>query len=692
MLKSWQSKIGKREGAKTAFSFKSIRMKMILIFSSVFTIILIGLAVFLYFQQSEKIKEDVQKKSESIVKQIDFGINMFLEKYDSNIDILSNQALIADYLKGSASKEDEKSFDSKLLQTRVSNEFASFIRNNPAVTNIYVTGMNKKILIEPHANLPSDFNPLEAPWFKGASSNLEEPFWSEPYEDKSSGEFIVTLSKVVTEQNSSKVLGVIAFDIKIDQLNELVKSVNVDYNGYAFLFDQNAVAMVHPTEKGKNLMNLEFIKNMYDSSEESGILDYLFDKQERVLFYDTIEETNWKVGTVYINKNMLAEATDLRNTLLVITIIIILLISLITTLVARNITKPLIELNKQVSKVAHGDLTVSVQSTSDDEVGQLTKNFNSMVVSMREIIHSVQNSVTRVKESTENLSAISEETTASSEEIVRAMDEVANGATQAASDAEVGNQRTIDLSTQIEEVDEASNQLISLSNDASMTSENGLKQMINLKEKATRSNEVLHSVESVIENLTKKINEIDTVIHSINEISDQTNLLALNASIEAARAGEHGKGFAVVAEEVRKLAEQSARATNQVRHTIKDIQNESDHAKNEMKTTRAIADEQNIVVIETEKAFNSISLMIDNMVSSIQGISQKVEFMTSHKDDVVGAIQSISAAAQQSAAASEEVSASTEQQLTALNSINESASILNEASTNLADISNKFKV
>ncbi|WP_098438906.1 methyl-accepting chemotaxis protein [Bacillus sp. es.034] len=189
-----------------------------------------------------------------------------------------------------------------------------------------------------------------------------------------------------------------------------------------------------------------------------------------------------------------------------------------------------------------------------------------------------------------------------------------------------------------------------------------------------------------------KINEIDTVIHSINAISDQTNLLVLNASIDTARAGEHGKGFAVVAEEVRKLAEQSARATDQVRMTIQDIQSQSNQATIEMNTTRKNADEQTPVVKKTEDAFHSISSMIDNMVSPIQGISQKVKFLTSHKDDVVGVIQSISAPAKQSTASSEEVSASTEQQLMALNSIAHSAASLNKASISLAEVSSKFKV
>jgi methyl-accepting chemotaxis protein len=111
-----------------------------------------------------------------------------------------------------------------------------------------------------------------------------------------------------------------------------------------------------------------------------------------------------------------------------------------------------------------------------------------------------------------------------------------------------------------------------------------------------------------------------------------------------------------------------------------------------MNTTRKNADEQTPIVKKTEDAFHSISSMIDNMVSPIQGISQKVKFLTSHKDDVVGAIQSISAPAKQSTASSEEVSASTEQQLMVLNSIAHSAASLNEASISLAEVSSKFKV
>src|SRR5690606_28450645 len=111
----------------------------------------------------------------------------------------------------------------------------------------------------------------------------------------------------------------------------------------------------------------------------------------------------------------------------------------------------------------------------------------------------------------------------------------------------------------------------------------------------------MRSMADVIDTLEEKVKEIGGVMETITDISSQTNLLALNASIEAARAGEHGKGFAVVAEEVRKLAEMSARATEEVKETVLQLQEESRLVTSQMDETIATFRDQESVVQETEK-------------------------------------------------------------------------------------------
>ncbi|XQY92938.1 methyl-accepting chemotaxis protein [Metabacillus sp. HB246100] len=645
----------------------------------------------IYIGQKSDIEEEVESESKDLVENIEFGINLFMEKYNSNLYMLSDELLVKEYLNSLIETKDTDEDTTEILQLKLKQEFDKYIKNNPNVTNVYITSINKTILIEPKVELPEDFNPLESPWYKGAESMNDKVFWSEPYEDKASGEFIVTISKLVKDTSSSNTLGVVAIDLKIDKLEELISSISVDYDGYAFLFDGIGTAMVHPTERGNDLMKLDFIKEMY-SKEESGSLDYVYNNEERILFFETIDQTDWKIGTVYIKENLLTKAIELRNLLFIVALLSIVLISIVIFFVARGITQPLVSLNKQVSKVAEGDLTIEISSSNKDEIGQLTNNFNKMVLNMKTVIEHVKHSIANVSDSAENLSAISEQTTASSEEIARAMDEIAKGAVQAASGTEVGSQRTLDLSEQIEEINEKLNQLIMLSNYTTNTSAEGIKQLGNLKDKSNESNRYIYSVEASIQNLTVKIQNIESVIYSINQIADQTNLLALNASIEAARAGEHGKGFAVVAEEVRKLAEQSSKATDEVKNTILDIQEESQRVVKEMVITRELADNQEKVVDDTEKAFNVISSKISEMVDSISNITNKVKVVSNQKDDVVGVIQTISASSQETAASCEEISASSEQQLEALSSIAKSAVNLNESSKTLFELSKKFKV
>lgn len=150
-------------------------------------------------------------------------------------------------------------------------------------------------------------------------------------------------------------------------------------------------------------------------------------------------------------------------------------------------------------------------------------------------------------------------------------------------------------------------------------------------------------------------------------------MLALNASIEAARAGEHGKGFAVVAEEVRKLAEQSAEATEDVKGTILTIQEESKKAVEQMLNTRANFASQLEAVEATKKVFQKLSAYVNEMDASIQPIHQEIQRTAVVKDHVLETMGSVAAASEQSAAASEEISASADEQLCAIRAVTDSS-------------------
>ena len=452
------------------------------------------------------------------------------------------------------------------------------------------------------------------------------------------------------------------------------------------------MALVHPTESGENLKEkYSFIEGMYNGDSQ-GTIDYNDNNDDRVLYYDTIEGTSWKVGAVYLYDDLLADARDTRNFILIIAAIVTAISLIFVYTISKSITKPIQLLTEQVNRVADGDLTVKVSSTSKDEVGQLTSHFNTMVERIRYLVDSVQRSSNSVNDSVENLSAVAEETIASSEEVSRAIAEVASGATQQASDAETTHQRVTDLSKQIENIYRQASKMQAISNEAKTANDEGVSRIQVLRSKTTESNDILQTVEAAILNLGAKIAEIDQVMNSINDISEQTNLLALNASIEAARAGENGRGFAVVANEVRKLAEQSSQATERVRLTITGIEMESERTINEMLRTKDITKDQNRSVEDAEQAFGKLADYMNDMVTSIGTIGQDVDQMKAYKDEVVEAIQSISNVAGQAAASSEEVSASTDEQLKVLMTIGESAESLQEASAQLQLMMKQFRI
>lgn len=382
----------------------------------------------------------------------------------------------------------------------------------------------------------------------------------------------------------------------------------------------------------------------------------------------------------------------LKNSVIIVALIVMLIVIVsIGSLVIKKIIGVILTIMRETEQIASGHLSEeAIQLDRRDELGKLAQSVNTMKENLRTLVQSVDNAAEEVVETSNVVSAVVEETTVSIENITNAIHDMAKGASQGAIDAETTNEKVQEVSHQVKHVSEVAASMLTQSNEATAASEEGMKQVTQLRDTANASTKVLADVHAVMSELLAKVTSIGTVIDVISSIADQTNLLALNASIEAARAGEHGKGFAVVADEVRKLAEESANATTQIHQMIQLMLKESTNASDALKQTQLITNQQEQVTLETEQAFKTIHQSIDTIQHSISEVSQGMYNITKLQNDTATAIESMTAITEQTAATTEEVSASADEQHRAIESVARSADELQTLSKELKNILSRF--
>ncbi|MGG0718253.1 methyl-accepting chemotaxis protein [Robertmurraya massiliosenegalensis] len=365
----------------------------------------------------------------------------------------------------------------------------------------------------------------------------------------------------------------------------------------------------------------------------------------------------------------------------------------IAYITSRMISKPLKFVTDNVKEVANGNLTMDpIKVKNRDEIGDLAEAFNEMGTNLANLIRQVTITSETVASSSEQLLASSEQTSKATEQITIAIQEVAAGSENQVQSAMNGNQSMQEISHGMEQV-AGSIQIVS--NLSVSTSERAEAGNVVVSETVTQMNTVQEQVSKIADNiqvLGTRSKEIGKIVDLISQVSEQTNLLALNAAIEAARAGEHGKGFAVVADEVRKLAVESNKATDNIRALIGQIQKEINQVTLSMEEGKNSVKSGIEKVNETGNSFHEITDMISSISTQAQEVSAIVEEVNVSTEDMVQKMSEIATISQQAAGNSQQVAASAEEQNASMEEITASAHTLSSMAQELQENVSKFRV
>ncbi len=636
----------------------NLKSKFILISSLILTISLCLVSVISYFSSLHMLNAEIETKTQNLADSYSNSLNAWFGK----------QWQILESINFSLSQLGED-VDKKYLEEYFSN-YLNFCEDGKFIYDIYLVKANGDLICASgyEATEEDDFTSEE--WFT-VPFETREAYFSSPGYDTDSQKNVITISVPVIIND--KTIGVLASDIFVDTLIDLVKNVELPKNSYGFLLDSTYGVVVHQnvnfiSDVGNNIFNMFFeidggiynnIKDEILNQKQANIKDY--DGISRTVYSSKVDECGWIMGIAISS----AEKDALLSALVkrfILAIIFSLLISVVTLFFSvKRILSPINQLAFVARELSIGNNNISIEKTTNDELGILQDTFIQLInstnyqlelikelaegnLTMNVVLRSskdtmgimLKNTLEKLNMTFNNIHFASKQVNTGSIHVSDSSQALASGSTEQAATIVLLNQTINEISKNVDDNVKMTNKASDLGNQIKVDASIGMSEM----------NKMVIAVDEI----SKSSHNIRSIMKVIDDIAFQTNLLALNASVEAARAGEHGKGFAVVASEVRALASKSTHAASETEAMIANSIEKSE-------TGTKIAKETYESLLKIVNGIDESSKIISQIENSSTLQSKSIADICDKISQISIVTESNSSKTQETAAASEELSA-----------------------------------